>query len=259
MKELQITINGLAVNFKTFGEGKPVLIIHGWGGKSDSWIRVGELLAEEGFKVIVPDLPGFGKSGEPKNPWKIEDYLRFVENFADGLKINQFYLIGHSMGGGLAAMYAAECPRKIQSLILCDSAVIRKERLDWRQSCAKRMALAKKLLIRLPFAGGIVPLAQKLVYRLAGVQDYHQASPIMKETFASIIKEDLQKYAAAVKIPTLIVWGERDKSTPIEDAYTLQHLINGSRLSVVEGSGHNPHRQFPEQLAEIILNFIKSK
>jgi pimeloyl-ACP methyl ester carboxylesterase len=259
MKEKKIDIGGLPVNYKTFGEGKPVLILHGWGGKSDSWLCVGELLAENGFQVIVPDLPGFGKSQEPKNPWTIEDYLRFVESFVGGLEIRQFYLIGHSMGGGLSVMYAVNNRLAVQGLVLCDSAVIRKERLDCRQSCAKKMALAKKLFVKMPILKKILPFGQKMVYKIAGVQDYHLASPVMKETFGNIIKADLQKYAAQVVVPTLIIWGGRDKNTPIEDAYTLQHLIPGAILKVIEEAGHNPHRQAPERLVEILLGFIKNK
>lgn len=259
MEEKKIDIDGLSVNYKTLGEGKPVLILHGWGGKSDSWVEIGKLLAQDNFKVTIPDLPGFGKSGEPKKPWTIGDYLEFTESFIDKLGLGAFHLIGHSFGGGISVMYTAKDHRMVRSLILCDSAVIRKERLDWRQSFAKKMALAKKFFINLPLFDKILPFGQKIVYRIAGVRDYHMVSPVMKETFSNIIKEDLQKYATQIAVPTLIVWGDKDKSTPIEDAYTLQHLIPGASLKVIDGAGHNPHRQAPVILADNLSVFIKTR
>lgn len=259
MEEKVIIINGSPANYKTFGEGKPVLILHGWGGKSDSWISVGELLAESGFKAIIPDLPGFGKSEEPKTSWTVDDYFKFAEKFTAILGLEKFHLLGHSFGGGLSLMYAARNREKVQSLTLCDSAVIRKERLSFRQAAAKKMALAKKVFVKLPFFATILPLGQKIVYKIAGVQDYRLATPVMKETFNKIIAQDLQKYAALVAIPVLIVWGEKDKTTPVEDAYTLQHLMPGSSLKIVENAAHNPHRQNPEKLVKIIVDFIKTK
>ncbi len=259
MEEKQIEIGGIPVAYKIYGAGAPVLILHGWGGGSASWVKVSSLIAEKGFQVICPDLPGFGKSGEPKEPWNIEQYLKFLGRLVEELNLKSFFLVGHSLGGGLALAFSARNSRSVRMLVLCDAAVIRKERLDWRQSCAKKMALAKKLFIKLPLAGGIIPLAQKIIYKIAGVQDYHKASPIMKKTFDNIIKEDLQKYAGLIKIPVLIVWGERDKSTPVEDAYVLQHLINGSRIEIIENVGHNSHRQAPVKIAETIMDFIKTK
>ena len=259
MEEKKIEIGGISVNYKTFGAGAPVLVLHGWGGSSDSWVKVSELLEKHGYMAVCPDLPGFGKSQEPREPWSVDKYLEFVELFAGQLNLNSFFLIGHSFGGGLALAFSALNSQSVKMLVLCDAAAIRTERLDWRQSCAKRMAYAKKLVINMPFFKNIRPLAQKIIYKIAGVHDYHKATPLMKETFNNIIEEDLQKYAGSIRIPVLIAWGERDKSTPVEDAYTLQHLIPGSRIEAIKGVGHNPHREAPEVLAEKIINFFKTK
>ena len=67
-----MTIKGLKINYKTLGEGKPLLILHGWGSRGEKWQRVGELLAEKRLKVIIPDLPGFGRSLAPKSAWGLD-------------------------------------------------------------------------------------------------------------------------------------------------------------------------------------------
>ncbi|MFA6376817.1 MAG: alpha/beta hydrolase, partial [Candidatus Paceibacterota bacterium] len=161
MKEQKIIINDLAENYKAYGkelpsfakvsEDKPVvLVLHGWGIGSGSWVGVAEGLARDGFGVVCPDMSGFGKSQEPEKPWKVDDYVKFVEDFAAQLGLEKFYLLGHSFGGGVAAVYAAKHPDKMEKMVLCDSAIIRKERLDWRQEYAKKMAGRGKFLLGLP-------------------------------------------------------------------------------------------------------------
>jgi len=74
-------IKGLKINYKTLGEGRPLLILHGWGSRSDNWQKVGDMLAQNGIKVIIPDLPGFGQSDKPPRAWNLDDYCDFVEEF----------------------------------------------------------------------------------------------------------------------------------------------------------------------------------
>jgi len=265
MNEKKIITERLSINYKIFESSlinistkNAVLVLHGWGVGSGSWVEVAESLARDGFRVVCPDMPGFGKSAEPEKPWKIEDYVKFVEDFAAGLGLEKFYLLGHSFGGGVAAVYAAAHSNKVEKLVLCDSAIIRKERLDWRQEYAKKMARGGKFLLGLPFMGGILPVARKIIYRFAGVHDYHQTSPLMKKVFQNIVKEDLSAFAALIKTPTLIIWGDSDKSTPVEDAYELNKIIPGAKLEIIENCGHNPHRTHNEELVKKISEFLMS-
>jgi len=238
------------------------LVLHGWGGKSDSWIAVSEILAESGYQVIAPDLPGFGKSGDPNVPWITDDYLKFAEDFVAELKLDKFCLVGHSFGGGLAAMYASEHSDKVKRLILCDAAIIRAQRLNWRQKFVQQCAVtlvhvkpwAKSYGLMAP---SMVKVCSRFFYRFAGVRDYQDASPIMKQTFKNIIKDDLRRFARRISVPTLIVWGKEDKSTPVDDAYALNKIIDSSKLEIINGCGHNPHRTHASRLSLIISGFFK--
>ncbi len=78
MKEEIFFINNLNINVKIFGEGKIFLVLHGWGSKSDRWEKFGNILSNYGFKVIIPDLPGFGKSEKMKQAWSLDDYCFFT-------------------------------------------------------------------------------------------------------------------------------------------------------------------------------------
>jgi len=149
MREDTLNVQGLQVSYRTAGEGPVVLILHGWGSKSDRWEKVGELLSGHNFSVIIPDLPGFGKSETPKSPWSIEDYYGFVKEFTDRLGLKEFYLLGHSFGGGLALFYTTKHPEKVKKLFLVAAAIRRKKSL--RKSIFKMLSRMGKVFSFLPF------------------------------------------------------------------------------------------------------------
>lgn len=258
MEEKKINRDNLTVNYKIFGQGRQVLILHGWGKGSDSWVGVGDQLAQNGYRVVVPDLPGFGESPEPNRPLEFDDYIRWIGAFAKEMKLDRFYLVGHSFGGTLALKFAALHPGMVQRLVLCDAAIIRKERLDWRQTYAKKIAHWKNDLLRLPLASKIYPVAKKILYKFAGNHDYELASPVMKETFKNIIKIDTFEFASRIIAPTLIIWGDKDDATPVEDAYAINKAIKNSKLEIIAGAGHKPHRTHPAAMADIIGKFFKT-
>ena len=123
MSEKQILINNLEAHFKIAGQGPAVLVLHGWGASSDSWIKFQKALKDK--KIIIPDLPGFGKSKTPLTPWSVDDYVSWLENFINLENIRDFVLLGHSFGGRVSIRFAAKHPEKINSLILCSSAGIK--------------------------------------------------------------------------------------------------------------------------------------
>jgi len=257
----KILINNLKINYKQKGKGIPILILHGWGGSSDSWKNVIESIGGNKFNVICPDLPGFGKSDDPKEPWSLNDYISFVFKFKKQLNLDDFILIGHSFGGGLSVKITGMHNNKIKKLILCDSAIIRaKKRLSIRQKLAKRSArIAKPFLSSKTYKEKIYPKLQPLIYKIAGNYDYFSANDVMKKTFKNVLVEDLRAYASHVKRPTLIVWGELDKITPLEDAYTLKNIIENSELKIIKNIEHAPHIKAPEELSNIIIDFINKE
>lgn len=262
MFEYKILINNFLVNHKIFGAsfdkalaGVPILVLHGWGVGSESWVGVAELMAKEGYRVIVPDMPGFGKSAVPEKPWTVDDYVEWVKDFADKLEMDGFILIGHSFGGQVAAKFCAICPKKVDKLVLCAAAVVRKPRLGSRQILAKYLAKTKIIFQNIPF--GIYPVLRKIVYRIAGTRDYAQLQGVMAQTFLNVVGESVIESARQIKTPTLIVWGDKDRETPIEDAHEINKAIAGSRLEIIPGAGHKLHRTHAQILAEKIINFLK--
>lgn len=255
-QELQIKINDLKINYKVAGEGPALLVLHGWGGSSDSWTRIQRLLTEKGFKVIIPDFPGFGKSVTPPNPWSVGDYLNFILKFLKTIKLDNFFLLGHSFGGRVAIKFAGQYPEKIQKLILCDSAGIK-----------GKPGFKTKIIFLIAMIGNAVftpkPLARfkdsarNIFYGFIRKKDYTKAKGTMKETIKKVLDEDLLADLVKIKINTLIIWGQKDKMVPVKYAKIFNEKIENSKLEIMPKVGHSPHIETPEKLAEIILKFIR--
>src|SRR3989338_3932605 len=111
--ESTITIGNTSVFYREKGQGKTILILHGWGSNSSQWEGVQDSLVELGFRVIVPDLPGFGRTKEPSSPWNIKDYTVFIRNFITALNLYTHALVGHSFGGRIAISYTHEYGKEL--------------------------------------------------------------------------------------------------------------------------------------------------
>lgn len=257
MEEKKILINGLETNYKIAGEGKPLLVLHGWGGSSDSWIKTQRILADQDYKVICPDFPGFGKSVPPNTPWGIDDYAKWVNDFADSLNLKEFFVTAHSFGGRIAIRFGIKYPQRIKSLILCASAGIKpkpglKTRIIYWIARIGNAIFTPKHLTRFKDA------ARNLFYIFLRNKDYVKANGTMKETIKKIFEEDLLPDLSKVKTKTLIIWGEIDKMVPLKYAYIFNEKIKDSKLEILPKIGHSPHLEVPEKLSEIINDFFKS-
>jgi len=239
-------IKGLKINYKTLGEGKPLLILHGWGSRSDNWQKVGEILAKSGIKVIIPDLPGFGKSDKPQTAWNLDDYCDFVEEFVKILNLDKFYLLGHSFGGALAVKCGLKFPEKIDKLFLVSASCIRKK--TFKNKLFK--FLSKFIKIKTPFF-------RKVFYRKS---DYLSVQGVMRDTYLKVIAEDLSGVLSQVQISTVIIWGEKDKITPLKQGRLIKEKIQGSRLrqgfggqaklEIIPNVGHDLNLTAPEKLGD---------
>lgn len=235
-------INGLKINYRTIGEGRPLLILHGWGSQSAKWQRVGEILAEKGIKTIIPDLPGFRESEKPKTAWDLDDYCDFVREFIDFLKLEKFYLLGHSFGGEVAIKYSLRCPEKIDRLFLVAASCLRTRNLK-----KKLLYIISKIFKIFSFS----PFLRKVFYRfIVGKSDYLSIKGVMRDTYLKVIAEDLSSLLSKVQVPTVIIWGEKDDITPLRDAYKINSKIQNSKLEIISGAKHNLHLETPEKLGD---------
>ena len=245
---MEIEINGIKTNYQTFGQGTPFLILHGWGSNSDRWVEVAEKIAAKGYKVIVPDLPGFGKSDMLPVPWNTNKYIAWLEGFIKELNLQEFYLLGHSFGGALSAKMTVKYPQKVQKLFLVSAACVRK-----KTSTKKLSAIIAKIF-KLFYFVPYYPLIRKAIYKfIIRKSDYVYVEGIMKSTYLNVVAEDLTFNLPFIKVPTIVIWGDKDEYTPISEGYFIEKSIKKAKIIVIPGAGHDLNRKQPEILAEKVI------
>lgn len=243
-------IENIKVAYQVNGSGEPVVLLHGWGGEANSFKPVFDWLSNS-YKVYAIDLPGFGLSEIPATAWDATDYARFLSAFFQKLDIVKAHLIGHSYGGRISIVLAAEEPNLVDKLILVDSAGLippRKPKYYLRVIVAK---IGRLFRIGGNFGNRIAEFLLKIV----GSKDYQEAGP-MRATLVKSVKQDLRSLLPKIKASTLLIWGENDKDTPISSGRVMSEEIPNSELVILKDAGHFSYLdQFP-QFCNVVGNFL---
>ncbi|QQK81834.1 alpha/beta hydrolase [Salicibibacter cibi] len=245
-------INGGQIHYRCSGEGKDVILLHGWGANIDTLAPIHRHL-EPNFRVWSIDFPGCGKSPEPKEPWSIDDYTSMLEQFIKNHDIQCPILIGHSHGGRVSIRYAAG--RDVHKIILVDSAGIKPKRKLKNQVKVYTYKTSKALL-NLP---GLKSHKEKILTRVKkklGSTDYQNASGVMQQTLVKVVNEDLRHYMPKISVPTLLVWGEHDDATPVSDAKIMEEMIPDAGLVVLKGAGHYAYLDNLQEFLVILNHFL---
>lgn len=241
------------INHKIFWENneKVILILHGWWGTSESWVKVWELLEKSWYKVVVPDLPGFGKTILEK-VFTLDNYAETVEKFCKELWLSDFILLWHSNGWAISIKIANRKKLEISKLILNNSAWIRnKKSINLKRKILKIVIKPFKFLTKLPFWNKV----KNLFYRAIWWQDYLKSleNPLLKETYLNMIKSDLQEEIRNIDLETLLIWWKLDTYTRVEDWVWMSKNIINSKLVVLDSEKHWIHLHNPELLVKTIL------
>ncbi len=232
---MQIIVQNLITHYKTTGKGTPLVLLHGWGASLDSFNLILPELTKK-YKVYALDLPGFGKTQLPLQAWSVGDYAKFVKEFLDKLKIRQATFLGHSFGGRVLIKLVAREPEICEKLILTGAAGI-KSKNSLRKILFKTIAKVGKPILSLPGLKSFKQKAKKKLYQKAGTDDYLSAGPL-QQTFLKVTQEDLTPFLAEIKVPTLLIWGENDQDTPLNEGKIMHNLIPNADLKVIHSAGH---------------------
>lgn len=254
---MNINLNGINVNYIIQGENKKneVILLHGWGASIDAFLPVYKYLSKD-YKVYVIDMPGFGKSEEPPKNYFVLDYAKVILEFIKRLEIKNPTLIGHSFGGRVIMKLVGELGFTPKNIVLVDSAGVKPRRKPSYYFKVYSYKLAKntvKLLFNKEKAEKIINDMRKK----HGSTDYKNASDTMRSVFINVVNEDLRYTLKNIKVPTLIIWGEKDLDTPLKDAKIIESLVPDSGLVVLKGAGHYSYLDNLNEFLIIIDNFLK--
>lgn len=271
-----VSIHGEEVAYRRGGEGPVLLLLHGIAGSSGTWIPAMQLLQRH-FTVLAPDFLGHGKSAKPLGDYSLGSHASGMRDFLHVLAIERATVIGQSFGGGVALQFAYQFPELCERLVLVDAGGLGRE-VSWMLRLSTLPAAEYVMPVLFPsFARSWGDSVARFLtdrgvrnaraaemwrsYRSLTAPDNRQA---FVRTMRAVIDPGGQSVSAltrlylAAQMPTLIVWGDKDRIIPVEHAYQAHEAIPNSRLEVMEGVGHFPHVEEPARFVELLQDFLRA-
>lgn len=250
-----ITINQNKVHYKVSGEGQDLILLHGWGCDLEIFKGLHQQLAPH-FRTYAIDFPGFGKSPEPATVWGTKEYANLIENFMKTLDIKNPIIIAHSYGGRVTIRLANRL--KLNKIIITGGAGLKAKRSLSYYVKVYSYKTAKWFL-QLPV---IKIWGEKILedYRnQVGSADYQQASATMRGILVNAVNEDLKHLLPSVSASTLLIWGEKDTATPLQDGQTMEKMIPDAGLVVLNNATHYAFLEKQGEFWLIVKSFLNIK
>jgi len=261
----KVAVDGHEWPFLEGGSGDTVILLHGFGMSKDFW---GELLPAltKDYHVIVPDLPGFGENSPPKNCTRyIPTQVQGVRAFVEAKSVKNFFLIGFSLGGGIAAWYAGEYPTEVKGLVLIDpigvdtGAVSELEKMmgeGEKPLLFRNVADYDRLMALAYHQPPQIPGHLKRYFAALGSESYGVHEKIFDDLDKGA-RDILRKRLGSIRASTLVVWGERDRIFDVSTAHVFNRGIAGSRVLIVRDAGHMVYLDKPAETVPGIVAFLQ--
>jgi len=262
---MKAAINGININCKVTGGGEPLVLIHGHPFDHTMWHPQVVGFSDK-YKVITPDLRGYGESGLPASGvTRFEDYATDVLRLLDYLGVGQFHLSGLSMGGQIIMEIFRQAPSRIKSLIFADTFAS----LDTPAIKLGRYDAANRLEKE-----GMDAYADEVIYKMIK-PEHVKSMPEVAEHIIGMMKATSPIGAATalraraeridyladvfpqIKIPTLVIVGRQDEFTPVDKAEEMKANLRDCKLVVIEDSGHMPNLEHPDEFNAVVLDFLE--
>jgi pimeloyl-ACP methyl ester carboxylesterase/putative sterol carrier protein len=272
LEHVTIRAGGHALSCYAFGEGPPVILLHGLGGTKLSYLPLLGPLAQR-HRVIAPDLPGHGESTKPRADYTPAYFAWVILGLLEALHAERVTLVGNSLGGRIALEVASEAPARVASLVLMDPAVAG---IPW--------PFYARLLRIVPAGAGAVPfpLRRRMVILgirqlfgdpgrlpppayLAGADEFvriyrsRRARVALLSAIRGLAQDPVRPFwerIETVSAPTLIVWGQEDRLVPVLLGRRLASAMRHAELSVLPGVGHVPQFEVPDLTRDLVRGFL---
>jgi pimeloyl-ACP methyl ester carboxylesterase len=268
------SVGGVRIHFEAYGDGEPVVLVHGLGASAAAWRRVAPHLAEAGYRVLALDLKGCGRSDRPPGDYSRKALASLVCGFMDKLDVSRARaVVGHSMGGAIALEIAASRPKRVDLVGVIDGqGVVTSPRILQAAApvtplvgtlasgmtalspTASRRFFARMYLKRI-FADPAA-VTDDLVETYATFADagYQRAMFAMIQHLGNTA--DLAQEIAHLRQPTILVWGREDPICPVAWGEELHRELPDSELHVLDGCGHCTPEERPHELAALLIDFF---
>jgi len=275
MKRETVQLHGQPVSYFRAGEGPPIVLIHGITSSARTWREVMPGLAET-HTVIALDLPGHGRSGKPRGDYSLGNYASGIRDLLSVLDIGRVTVVGHSLGGGVAMQFGYQFPNRIARLVLVDSGGLGNEvALYLRAATLPGAEYVIPLLFSSParFTARAVgralgrlgvkssPNTRGLTEGMESLGDRDTRRAFLHTT-RSVIDPWGQRVDARDRlylskgVPTMLIWGEKDRVIPIKHGQQAHELMPHSRFEILPGAGHFSHNADPERFVVLLNEFI---
>jgi pimeloyl-ACP methyl ester carboxylesterase len=254
------------------GSGPPLLFLHGLGGLWQNWLlNIPAFL--DGYRVIAPDLPGFGRSEMPAGRISIQGFARVIDALCDRLDVVEPVVVGNSMGGFIGAELALAFPTRLRKLVLISAAGISAQNM-WREPVmaigrlmaigaartgVKSLPVVNRPRLRRAALQLVVRYPEKLSVPLATELVTGAGTPGFVGGLDAVLGYSFRERLPEIEVPTLIVWGRNDVLIPVEDAYEFQRLIgDNARVEVFDDTGHLAMLERPSRFNALVSDFINA-
>jgi pimeloyl-ACP methyl ester carboxylesterase len=274
--EWQIELHGRRVIYRVAGSGPPVVLIHGMLNSSSHWRSVALNLARE-YTVIAPDLIGHGDSAAPRGDYSLGAHASSIRDLLAAIGIDRASIVGHSLGGGVAMQFFYQFPQRTERLVLISSGGLGHEVSPMLRTAAlPGVSALLSLTIHQGLTGALRNTGRRLSRREVRLGVYMQAiaralRPLENgearqaflQTLRAVIDVHGQRVSATdrlyllERIPTMIVWGERDNTIPLQHGHEAHEAIPHSYFKTLSKAAHFPHLEDPEGLADALRDFIE--
>lgn len=235
-----------------------ILLLHGLGGSLERWSKIIPFFSNH-YRLIIPDIVGFGYSDKPHVEYSVDFFIKFIENFLQALKIDNLYVIGSSFGGLLALEFAIKFPNKVNKLVLLSPAGMMN-----RVTSTLNLYISAALY---PTFYNVATAYYEMVYdprsvTEASIRDFinrmslNNSKYAFMSTLISLKNNPDLKDRLKINIPTLLIWGKEDQLMPLK--YAKDFKIPNSELVIFNNCGHYPHVEKVEEFNKTVFQFLNN-
>lgn len=255
-------IDDIQLAYDDVGVGQAVVLIHGYPFNRSLWTEQIEALTSR-FRVVTPDLRGFGESNSSEGPVTMNRMAQDVAELMDQLGIEQAVICGLSMGGYVALAFVKQFPSRVKALVLADT----RAQADTEEGKQTRQQQAEKAL-----SEGMAGIADAMLPKLLTPDTVSKRPEVVKRVRDMMLRtkpqgaasallgmaerDDQSEFISTIRVPTMIVVGREDAITPLADSEKMQSKIAPSRLVVIENAGHVSNLEQTEQFNFALLRFL---